>query len=67
MALDRHGQEIAAGEPVLFREIDHVATVVAVADAGIYVSSEVLGDRFVADSDRCFERLSSHDHPRSRP
>lgn len=66
MALDRHGQEIATGETILFREINQVAAVVAVAEAGVYIRSETLGDRFVADSDRCFEALPAGSTPRSR-
>lgn len=52
---DRHGRPVAQGDLVRFAELRHETRVVAVAPAGIYVLSPLIGERFVASSDRCFE------------
>ena len=55
MALDRRGRPVGEGDQVRFAEIDHDTEVTAIAASGIYIDSPLLGRRFVADSDRCFE------------
>ena len=61
MALDRRGRPVAEGDLVRFAELRHETRVVTVAEAGIYVLSTLIGERFVASSDRCFEVV---DEPR---
>lgn len=49
---------------VRFAELRHETRVVAVAPAGIYVLSPLIGERFVASADRCFEVVEPIRPPR---
>lgn len=58
MAIDRNGTEVHAGDLVRFAELDDLeTTVIAAAEAGIWVRDARLGDeeRLIRSSDRCFE------------